>query len=91
MSQRWEVEDHGCEYRVVDDRGNEVVTVLDRERARLIAAAPEMLAALEDLLPYLSDEQDAKDGASLNEGMASPYDASSLRARAAIAKAKGDA
>lgn len=56
--------------------GKEVTTPEDKANARLIAAAPELLAALEDLLaPY---------------NMAEEYQAKIAHARAAIAKAKED-
>lgn len=75
----------------------EIVTALERGRdltreasdrsdadAALIAAAPELLAALEEVLPYVN-----KDGYGyeFEEGECPVCD----RARAAIAKAKGDA
>ena len=65
-------------------------TETEREqRARLIAAAPELLEALIALLPYLSDQAQLLDGAACNEGRASGFDVASVRARAALAKAEG--
>lgn len=52
----------------------------DQQNARLIAAAPELLAALNELLPYAVGRL---------EGLCDAYDAMLDRARAAIAKARG--
>jgi len=58
-----------------------------RANARLMAAAPDLLAALRALEPYLATRQEMLNYASLNEGRASPFDIASVLAREAIAKA----
>ena len=42
--------DDGCPYRVRDTNGSEVGAFWSHEDARLIAKAPELLAALKDVL-----------------------------------------
>lgn len=63
----------------VDGTGAEIAGRIGEEaNAHLIAAAPEMLAALEDIVRYVSPGDDIPFAAMLEE------------ARAAIAKAKGE-
>ena len=62
------------------DRGDEPITDEDRANARLITAAPDLLAALELCLPFV----DAVRRMSGGDG-----DATAMQARAAIAKARG--
>jgi hypothetical protein len=57
--------------------------------ARLIAAAPDLLDALQSLLIYLTSEEDALNYAAANDGRCNPYDVASVAARKAIAKAIG--
>jgi hypothetical protein len=91
----WTVEGRGDEFAIVDEMGVEVATVpytdemgaepldtAEGRRAVLLAAAPELLAALEELLMNLDDadattDEDGEDFADI------------ARARAAIARAKG--
>jgi hypothetical protein len=54
--------------------------------ACLIAAAPDFLAICKELLPYLSDENDARNHGATNEGRCSHFDVVSLKVRALIAK-----
>ena len=55
--------------------------------AALIKSAPDLYEALVELLPFLSEERELLDFASLNEGRASPFDTASVKARAALKKA----
>lgn len=80
----WEVTDYGVEFEGA--RFGEVAFVVSKEReqfeateanARLIAAAPDLLSALEDFISAL-------DGGAVN------YDYLAASARAAIAKARGE-
>lgn len=68
----------------------EVLARLEREaeeRARLIAATPDILAALRRLMPVMPV---LPYGAKHIHGLAEEYDAALAAARAAIAKAEGD-
>jgi len=65
----------------VAHNANHTLNRSGRANARLIAAAPELLEALELILPYLTDGEDAGDEAT----------ALAPIVRAAIAKAKGEA
>lgn len=60
------------------------------EMDRLRAVNKEMLEALEELLPYLPDSNDAKNSAAENEGRAAHWHVVALQAREAIRKARGE-
>lgn len=61
-----------------------------RANGRLIASAPDLLAALEEALEFIEDQEDVVDG---NDGQPQPNRAMSLATvlRAALAKATGEA
>ena len=82
----WITEGLGQSYGLYDPDGCMIGSILKNrqnsgETARLIAAAPDLLAALEQCLPII----DAHRRAALGEG-----DIAAMNARAAIAKAKGE-
>lgn len=59
------------------------------QKKPLLEKIAALVAALEGLEPYLATERSALDDAALNEGMVSGFSVASLRARAALEKAKG--
>ena len=80
----WTALDRGYKSHVTDadmNWGAEIIGPGHAANARLIAAAPELLAVLEQCLPII----DAHRRAALGEG-----DIAAMNARAAIAKAKGE-
>lgn len=94
----WVAIEKNGSWSIFSDRGHmfwiaTLITVdSDEEQdanARLIAASWEMLEALEALKPFLSTESEMLDDASLNEGRAGQWGLASMKARRAIAKAKG--
>jgi hypothetical protein len=73
----------GCAQNCLDDGGGRGRTAEEAiANAALIAAAPEMLEALESVWPFLQED----DGNGCNSP---PYQAAINAARAAISKAKG--
>jgi hypothetical protein len=73
---------------VKDSKGDDVVLCCTKDQALLLAAAPELLEALELLLKSASEKMPFA-GAGMLEFKSRKYQAED-KARAAIAKAKGE-
>lgn len=66
----------------------EQVTALQEENKTLRTQSAELVVAAERLLPYLPDEANLLDNASVSDGRASEYDMAAVGLRKTVAKIK---
>lgn len=79
--------------KLLDDKLSTLITPIqcgqpERDAHILAEAQTELLAAVEDVLPYLPDLNDAKNYASLNEGRASSFQVAAIKLRQVYSRAK---
>jgi hypothetical protein len=68
--------------------GDESCGQPDRDAKLLAEAQTDLLAAIETVLPYLPDRNDAKDYAATNEGRASSFQVAAIKLREVYARNK---